>query len=147
MITEPVTEPNVKQAVPFFAVSDIEASVRFYVDGLGFSMTKQWVVEGRLRWCWLQLGGAGLMLQEFPEEGHGAWTPSGRLGEGVSIYFICEDALAIYREFTSRGIEANRPFVGNGMWVTSLADPDGYQLHFESVTDVPEETVLPESEG
>ena len=24
--------------------------------------------------------------------------------------------------------------------VTSLSDPDGYQLHFESVTDVPEET-------
>ncbi len=44
----------------------------------------------------------------------------------------------------SRGIAAKRPFVGNGMWVTSLTDPDGYQLHFESETDAPEETELAE---
>jgi hypothetical protein len=58
----------------------------------------------------------------------------------VSICFICEDALAIYHDVKSRGIEASRPFVGNGMWVTSVADPDGYRLDFESVTDVPEDT-------
>lgn len=33
------------------------------------------------------------------------------------------------------------PFVGNGMWVTSLADPDGYWIDFESLMDVPEEKV------
>jgi hypothetical protein len=27
----------------------------------------------------------------------------------------------------------------NGMWVASLSDPDGYQIVFESYTDVPEE--------
>ena len=31
--------PNVKQAVPFFMVTNIEASLRFYVDGLGFTVT------------------------------------------------------------------------------------------------------------
>ena len=147
MITETVTEPNVKQAVPFFAVYDIAESVRFYVDGLGFAMTKQWMVEDKLRWCWLQLGGAALMLQEIPKEGHGAGTPTGTLGERVSIYFICTDALAIYREVTSRGLSAQRPFVGNGMWVTSLTDPDGYRINFESPTDVPEETEYLETEG
>jgi hypothetical protein len=59
---------------------------------------------------------------------------------GVSVCFVCKDALAIYREATARGIEASRPFVGNGMWVTSLTDPDGYRIDFESKTDVPEET-------
>jgi len=53
-----------------------------------------------------------------------------------------EAALALYREFISRGIKARRPFVGNGMWVTSIADPDGYRLDFESITDVAEETVF-----
>ena len=37
---------NVKQAVPFFAVSNIESSVRWYVDGLGFTMTKHWIDDG-----------------------------------------------------------------------------------------------------
>jgi len=133
-------ETNVKQAVPFFCVSNIAESVRYYVDGLGFQMTNKWIDEGQLRWCWLQHGGAALMLQEFPEEGNDSWVPEGKVGEGVSICFICDDALAIYRDVTSRGIHASRPFVGNGMWVTSLSDPDGYRIDFESPTDVPEDT-------
>ncbi len=33
--------PNVRQAVPFFNVKDIAASLRFYVDGLGFTITRR----------------------------------------------------------------------------------------------------------
>jgi lactoylglutathione lyase len=140
------TVPNVKQAVSFFAVSNIEASARYYVDGLGFEMTRQWIDEGKLRWCWLQRGGAALMLQEFRTAGNDSWTPTGKVGEGVSIYFICDDALAIYREISARGIQTSKPFVGNGMWVTSLSDPDGYRLAFESATDAPEDTEYSEQD-
>jgi len=135
---------NVKQAVPFFGVSNMEQSIRYYVDGLGFEMTNKWIDEGKLRWCWLQLGNAALMLQEFWNDGVNSGRPEGKLGQGVSICFTCEDALAIYREITARGIEASRPFVGNSMWVTSLSDPDGYRIEFESYTDVPEDTVFSE---
>src|SRR5215471_7824419 len=128
MNLEPKTEPNVKQAVPFFGVMNIEASVRFYVDGLGFKKTIEWVDGGKLRWCWLEIGGAALMLQEFWKEGRHANVPTEKLGVGVSICFICEDALAIYREVRARGIPASRPFVGNRMWVTSITDPDGYRI-------------------
>ena len=33
------------------------------------------------------------------------------------------------------------------MWVTSVLDPDGYKLEFESYTDVPEETVFSRTAG
>ncbi len=145
MTPETKTERNVEQAVPFFGVSDIEESVRFYVAGLGFKMTKTWIDEGKLRWCWLELGGAAVMLQEFWKEGHHRNIPEERLGIGVSINFICKDALAIYHESVSRGLAAKRPFVGNGMWVTEVSDPDGYRLYFESPTDIPEETVYAEA--
>ena len=134
-------QTNVKQAVPFFAVSNIEESLRFYVDGLGFEMTLKWIDEGKLRWCWLKLGDAALMLQEFRKEGQDSWSPASKVGEGITICFMCEDALAFYREVVSRGVKASRPFVGNSMWVTSLADPDGYKLEFESLTDAGEETI------
>jgi hypothetical protein len=62
----------------------------------------------------------------------------------MSLYFVCEDALAIYHAVRSRGIEASEPQVGNAMWVTGLSDPDGYRLFFESPTDTPEETRLSE---
>jgi len=141
MTAEAVVKSNVKQAVPLLNVTDIETSLRFYVGGLGAVVTKQWIPEGRVRWCWLQVDDAALMLQEYWREGRPGGVPEGRLGQGVSICFMCDDAIALYRELVSRGIAANRPFVGNGMWVTSVSDPDGYQLEFESLTDVAEETV------
>jgi catechol 2,3-dioxygenase-like lactoylglutathione lyase family enzyme len=149
MTTETKAEANVQQAVPFFRVADMEASLRFYVDGMGFEMTKKWIPDGdgKIRWCWLQLGNATLMLQEFRKQGHNSWVPESKVGVGVSICFICKDALAIYREVKARGIQASRPFVGNGMWVTSVQDPDGYKIEFESYTDVPEETVFSEPQA
>ncbi len=134
-------EPNVRQAVPFFWVQDIKASVRFYVDGLGFRVTKQWEPEGKLQWCWLELGAAALMLQEFWREGHERNVPHGQVGVGVSVCFQCLDALKLHGAFRSRGIEMEQPVVGNNMWVVSVTDPDGYKLSFESPTDVPEDTV------
>jgi lactoylglutathione lyase len=142
-----VATANLTQVVPFLGVTDMERSIRFYVDGLGFTMRSKWEPEGRIRWCWLTRGGASLMLQEFVKEGHGGRRPEGVLGQGVSLSFQCEDAVALYREFRSRGIEANEPFVGNSMWVTVLRDPDGYKLDFESMTDVPEDTKLSEFEA
>jgi lactoylglutathione lyase len=94
----------------------------------------------------LELGGAALMLQEYRKAGHDSWVPEGKLGQGVTICFVCRDALSIYRQIISRGIAASIPFVSNGMWNTHLYDPDGYRLEFESDTDVPEGTVLSEAQ-
>jgi len=142
--TETSTQPNVQQAVPFFRVRNIAESIRYYVDGLGFQMTNKWIDEGELRWCWLQLGGAALMLQEIRRERLDPVLAAGKLGEGVSICFQCQDALEIYRGVNSRGIQTAEPFVGNNMWVVTLADPDGYKIEFASPTDVPEDAKFSE---
>lgn len=148
MTSEPNLSANVKQAVPFFGVTNMEASLRFYVDGLGFKMKNSWIPErdnhypgGRIIWCWLELGDAAIMLQEFlPER-----MPKETLGSGITVVFQCEDSLALYREFKSRGIEPRiRPFVGNRLWVVPLSDPDGYRIEFSSPTDAPEESELEE---
>ena len=132
-----MTGPNVQQVVPFLMIANMEASLRFYIDGLGFQKTKEWIDDGTLRWCWLQLGAAALMLQEYrPDK-----IPTSKLGEGVTICFQCHDAIAIYHEAAARSLQPQRPFVGNAMWVTILTDPDGYKLDFESPTDTPEETI------
>jgi predicted lactoylglutathione lyase len=135
------TKLNIIQAVPFFGVSDMEASLQFYLKGLGFVMTNQWTPRGTIEWCWLQRDGATLMLQEYRKE---IGAPVEKRGVGISINFMCEDALALYYEFTAKELPASEPFVGNNMWVTQLKDPDGYHLSFESFTDVPEETMYSE---
>jgi lactoylglutathione lyase len=131
---ETKSKNNVQQVVPFFRVSNMENSIRYYVDGLGFEMTRKWIPKDKIEWCWLQLGDAALMLQTFRK------VPEQKVGVGVSICFQCQDALQIYREVKSRGIEIARPFVGNALWTTSTIDPDGYRIEFASPTDVPEET-------
>lgn len=138
------TDANVQEAVPFFAVSNMENSLRFYVEGLGFGIADKWIDEGAVRWCRLQRGGASLMIQDFRRDGGKSWSPSGPLGLGVSVMFLCSDALSIYREVTARGLTPSLPFVGNGMWVTSLRDPDGYRVEFESRTDALEGTTFDE---
>ena len=103
---------NVQQAVPFFMVSNMETSLRFYIDGLGFQRTNQWIVDNKIRWCWLQLGGAALMLQEY---GPNSPLASAKLGEGISVCFQCKDALSIYHETLARGANPKTPFVNNGL--------------------------------
>lgn len=139
---------TVHRAVPFLWVADIERSLRYYVDGLGFEVRDRWIDDGKLRWCWLSLGDAALMLQEFWKDEAHTGAPDSPLGLGVTICFICDDAVALHREYSARGVvSARSPFVGNGMWVTSLRDPDGYALSFESAADVPEGTELDDRHG
>jgi lactoylglutathione lyase len=133
---------NLKQVVPFLGVTDMERSLRFYLDGLGFTLKNKWEPGGKIRWCWLTRGGVSIMLQEFVKDGHRGRRPEGVLGQGVNLCFQCEDAVGLYHEFRSRALEPSEPTVGNSMWVTVVSDPDGYKLDFESATDVPEETKL-----
>ena len=129
---------NIERVVPFLRVRDIQRSHRFYVDGLGFAVKHQWTDDGKLRWSWLTLDDAALMLQEFRTE-----EPQ---HAGISLYFICRDAVAIYHELQKRGMDPGKPVVGNRMWVTELRDPDGYHILFESPTDAPEETVYSDAQ-
>jgi lactoylglutathione lyase len=131
---------NIKLAVPFFAVTSMDSSLQFYTGALAFEVKNKWEPRGKIEWCWLERDGAALMLQEFRTEGPDSWRPEGKVGIGVSIYFLCEDALKLYHEFLSKGLHPAEPFVGNHMWVVPLRDPDGYSVFFESATDVAEET-------
>jgi lactoylglutathione lyase len=76
---------TLEQAVPFFLVSNMEASVRFYVDTLGFAITEKWIFDGTIRWCWLQRDNAGLMLQDFRHEDGTVHLPAEKLGLGVRL--------------------------------------------------------------
>lgn len=62
----------------------------------------------------------------------------------AGLYFTCEDASAIYRKVTSRGISARQTLVGKSMWETTFSQPDGYRIPFESPVAELEDTRLPE---
>jgi uncharacterized glyoxalase superfamily protein PhnB len=135
-----IPNSNVKQAVPFFMVVNITNSLNFYVQALGFELKNKWEPGGKIEWCWLELGNTSIMLQEYRNN-----IPVDKRGEGVSVCFMCEDALTIYKQILSSGLStSSEPFVGNNLWVVGLKDPDGYNIYFESPTDLPEETTYSE---
>src|SRR5215467_6054168 len=98
----------VRQLVPLLAVTDIQRSVAFYRDRLGFALTGQADNEGKMFWCSMTRDGSAIMLQEADDDEDG---PAGSRGRGVSFYFVCEDADAIHAEFTSRGVKLNPPTI------------------------------------
>ena len=119
----------VRQLKPLFAVSDIQRSVEFYRDRLGFSLTGEAEHEGKMFWCSMERGGSAIMLQQAEDED----GPAEGRGRGVSFYFICEDADAIYAELISRGLHLGPPTVAYyGMKQVVVPEPDGYYLCFES---------------
>ena len=143
MSTHSMTTVGVQQLVPLLMVKDMKRSLSFYVEGLGFEIKNTWTPEGRIRWCWLELGGAAFMLQErvtYDPHGNKATQLDENVGAGVGFNYQCRDAIAFYKIVKARGLSVRNPFVGNNMWVASLSDPDGYSLHFQSPTDAPEES-------
>lgn len=117
---------KITETVPLFDVTDVDKSIEFYVDGLGFELQDKWVEDDVLRWCRVEHGDSALMLQKTQGE------PPANRGPGLTLYFICEDAIAAHQEFKERGVQVGEPFVGNNMDVFYFKDPDGYRLSFES---------------
>ena len=134
---------NVNSVVPMLLVTEMERSVNWYVNGLGFTIVNTWMPDGKLRWCWMELGGAALMLQQLRPQDRDQMGMNPFWGAGAALYFQCQDAVSLYRQFSARGIEATEePAVGNGNWEVFLLDPDGYRINFVSATSYSEETRL-----
>src|SRR2546423_12968670 len=107
-----IAQVGVQQLVPLLMVQNMDASLRFYVEGLGFSLTKKWTPEGRIRWCWLELGTAALMLQEFVSGGHHAPPIGAHVGAGVGLHFFFPCAFAFLHVMREAGIPAPPSLLG-----------------------------------
>lgn len=117
------------ELVPLLFVEDVDRSLAFYRDQLGFDVTQTWEPADRIEWCRIERNGVAVMLQracegDGPAEGH---------GRGVAFYFHCEDATAEYERLTAAGIEVEPPTVAfYGMKQLFVSDADGYELCFQN---------------
>jgi lactoylglutathione lyase len=146
MDTSSDPSPNITSSVALLMVTSMEKSLAFYVEGLGFTIKNRWIPDGQLRWVWMELGTAPLMLQEATRNTPAKLAAAGKLGNGSALYFQCRDAISVYRQAKERGIAGREPQVGNFNWEVFFHDPDGYSINFCSPTDLAEETLLSETE-
>ena len=128
--------PSVPSAVeglwPLLFVRDIQRSLRFYTEQLGFEVVGRAEAKGSLYWCRLKREGASFMLQQHdaPERFQSLPAPS------VVFYFVCDDVDAVFTELSGKGLTLTRPTEAYyGMKQLPVPDPDGYDVIFESRTD------------
>ncbi len=122
---------SLRDASPSFTVNDLEKSLRFYRDVLGFKVDQKWEQDGKVRGVSLSAGKVTLMI------GQDDWQ-KGRdriKGQGFRMYFETGtdvDALAegiAARGGTLESLPEDRPW---GYRDFNMADPDGFKLTFGS---------------
>jgi uncharacterized glyoxalase superfamily protein PhnB len=120
---------TVRELIPLLFVDDIEQSLAFYCERLGFELVNKWEPDGKLSWCRIERGGAAVMLQQAcTEDG-----PAAGRGRGVGFFFNCDDVDAAYAQFSANGLKLDPPAVAfYGMKQVFCKDPDGYELCFQS---------------
>ena len=116
-----------KSLVPTMTVNDLDASLRFYRDGLGFAVKEEHKEEGKLLGVMLEAGSAviGIAQDDFTK---------GRdrvKGIGSRIYINTDqDIEALAKQAKSAGVtkmEGPAPLPWGPMAFT-VTDPDGFKL-------------------
>lgn len=127
--------------VPELSVSDLEKSMRFYRDIVGFTILFE---RPENRFAYMTFHGSELMIEEDrPREGISAlWIiepldyPRGR---GLNFSIDCPDAEGLARRLVTSGVPLRKPVEDN--WYREneilhgernflVQDPDGYLLRF-----------------
>jgi len=118
---------NVQKIAPLIWVSDIQVSIKFYCEVLGFSCLNSWEPNDELKWCSLELGNSSLMLQQYDGEAE-FHKP-----EGIDLYIVCDDVEPLYRLISSNGARVTSISVEfYGMKQFFVTDPDENKICFES---------------
>ena len=123
-------------ARPVLHVKDVEVSLRFYVDRLGFTSTWRYDEDGRARVAQVDRQGCALILADtWPE----------KIGKG--LMFISLNVEPATREAATAAVdelraelEAKGVPVHEGSWGYRLLvvdDPDGNQLFFNYPSETP----------
>ena len=126
-----------KSIIPALAVADIEASVRFYSEVLGFDV--QFTLpgpDGKLIHASVKRGDSTVMFGQLdPSNPHN----QGKLGAGVALYATVvdsEDIDAYFQRVKEAGAtvvqEPTDQFWGHRDW--GITDPDGYLLFISKET-------------
>jgi lactoylglutathione lyase len=112
-------------------VADIQKSMAWYRDVLGFEVTQQHEREGVVRAIALQAGDVRILLNQ--EDGKKGWDRV--KGQGISLQFITSgsvDEVADRVKASGYAIDSEPNDMPWGVRMFRLTDPDGFKLVFSS---------------
>ena len=112
-------------------VKDLEKSVAWYTDVVGFVIDQRMERDGELRGVALKAGGVRILLNK--DDGGRGWDR--KKGEGFSLQFTTAQSIDdLAKRITDHGHALERPPTDMpwGARLFTLRDPDGYKLAFSS---------------
>ena len=118
-------------AVPNLLVSDLQASLPWYIETLGFTVEKE--LPGPPAGAVLARGQARLLIEQT--EGDVAKLPKSTVDPfGLDVLYLVDDATALYRELREKAVEmlhgdADLP---DGAPQFGIRTPDGYVIVFST---------------
>ena len=118
--------PKVEQIIPILNVRDVGASLRFYVDVLGFDRPWHWGDPP-------SFGGVHADDSEIQ------FCLNGQGGAGTWFAIWVDDVDAWYERLRSRAVDIRQAPVTFpwGVRELNIADPDGHRIRFSTATDAP----------
>ena len=125
------TNRNLASISPFFIVKDLQVSIAYYIERLGFQLDFQGPDDGAY-YAGVSRDGIGIMLKAIrpdvlPQPNHTRheWAR-------WDAYVHTFDPDALFDEFSTRGASFVKKlsFIDEGLWGFEIADADGYVLAF-----------------
>jgi catechol 2,3-dioxygenase-like lactoylglutathione lyase family enzyme len=122
--------------VPELTVANLEHSLRFYVDTLGFKIC---YARENPKFAYLEFEGSQIMLEEYHEDGWNVAELKPPFGRGVNFQIECSNTEALKAQIIMNGCRLYRDtkdswYNVNGVLIGSreflIQDPDGYLLRF-----------------
>jgi predicted lactoylglutathione lyase len=129
--TDEEANRNLASIRPFFIVKDLQVSISYYIERLGFQLDFQGPDDGPF-YAGVSREGIGVMLKAIlpdvlPQPNHTRheWAP-------WDAYIYTLDPDALFDEFSQRGASFVKKlsFIGEGLWGFEVTDADGYVLAF-----------------
>ena len=126
---------NLVSISPFFIVRDLQSSIAFYRERLGFQLDFDGP-EGDVYHAGVSRDGIGIMLKEIlpdvlpcPNHTRHPWAR-------WDAYIYTLDPDTLFDEFKQRGVSFVKElsFIDEGLWGFEVSDADGYVLAFFRVT-------------
>jgi catechol 2,3-dioxygenase-like lactoylglutathione lyase family enzyme len=122
---------NLESISPFFIVKDLQDSIAYYVERLGFQLDFQGPPDG-VYYAGVSRDGIGIMLKTImpgvlPQPNHTRheWAR-------WDAYIYTRDPDTLFDEFSQRGATFVKKlsFIDHGLWGFEVTDADGYVIAF-----------------
>ena len=125
---------RLKMIAPSITVDDIQESLDWYTEILGFTLKQRWEHEGELQGAELIAGNGYLMI------GQDDWAKGRdrKKGEGLRLFFMTSqdvDDLAAAIEERGGTLESQPQDTPWGGRAFSLVDPSGFKLTIHAATE------------